>query len=69
MPLDESPNTEENYLKMLNAQGSRQQLDQLEALHLEHSALGALIREKQVHLMRCCLEAWKIWKEECDEEE
>ena len=62
MPLDESPNTEENYLKMLNAQLSRQQLDQLEALHLEHSKLGALIREKQVHLMRCCLEALKIWK-------
>ena len=71
MPRDASPKTKEKNLKKWNVKGSRKQLldqlsrkqlDQLEALHLEHSALGALIREKQVHLMRCCLEALKIWK-------
>ena len=67
MPQDEFFKTKEKKnvkgsRKQLLDQLSRKQLDQLEALQLEHSAVGALIREKQVQLMRCCLEALKIWK-------
>ena len=52
MPRDESPKTKEKNLKKLNVKGSRKQLldqlsrkqlDQLEALHLEHSGTAYLI--------------------------